>query len=350
MGALLRSVPREMWATLGSKKTVKEAWGAVKSMRQGADRVKEAHAQRLLQEFENFACKDGELVDDFAMRINTLTAELRVLGETMPENKVVRKLLRSLPRRFSQIGVSIETLLDVNTMTIEDLVGRLKAAKDWLDVDSVTERAGRLLLSEEEWLSKYRHRLTPEGSSSGSGEKKTGGSGKQKGGARGDKKEPVVKFTSEGTPRRKGRCRNCGIYGHWKEDCKRPPRKERKEEAHHAQADTDQAALLLATVNAVHVQPRDVEPPARCMTRQVVHLNEKKVLPGDHDEDRDVWVLDTGASNHMTGCHEALDGHVSARHGALRRRITRRDRGHRISDAPSQESWAQGTHRSLFHS
>jgi len=101
MGALLRSVPREMWATLGAKKTVKEVWGAVKSMRQGADRVKEAQAQRLLQEFENFACKDGELVDDFAMRISTLAAELRVLGETMPENKVVRKLLRSLPRRFS---------------------------------------------------------------------------------------------------------------------------------------------------------------------------------------------------------------------------------------------------------
>ena len=183
-------------------------------MRQGADRVKEAHAQGLLQEFENFACKDGELVDDFAMQISTLAVELRVLGETMPENKVARKLLRSLPRHFSQIGVSIETLLDVNSMTIEDLVGRLKAAEDQLDVDSVTERAGRLLLSEEEWLSKYHHRLTPEGSSSGFGEKKNGGSGKQKGGARGDKKEPVVKLTSEGTPRQKGRCRNYGIYGH----------------------------------------------------------------------------------------------------------------------------------------
>ena len=121
----------------------------MKSMRQGADRVKEAHAQRLLQEFENFACKDGELVDDFVMQINTLAAELQVLGETMPENKVVRKLLRSLPRRFSQIGVSIETLLDVNTMMIEDLVGRLKAAEDRLNVDSVTERASRLLLSEK---------------------------------------------------------------------------------------------------------------------------------------------------------------------------------------------------------
>ena len=80
------------------------------------------------------------------------------------------------------------------------------------------------------------------------------------------------------------------------------------------------------------------------MTRQVVHLNEKKVHPGDCDEDRDVWVLDTGASNHMTA------GHVGARHGALRRWIARRDRGHRIGDAPSQENGAQGTHRSVLYS
>jgi len=44
MGDLLRSIPKEMWVTLGSKKTVNEAWEAVKSMRVGADRVKEAHA------------------------------------------------------------------------------------------------------------------------------------------------------------------------------------------------------------------------------------------------------------------------------------------------------------------
>jgi hypothetical protein len=31
-----------------------------------------------------------------------------------------------------------------------------------------------------------------------------------------------VKLTSEGTPLCKGRCRNCGIYGHWAKDCKRP--------------------------------------------------------------------------------------------------------------------------------
>jgi hypothetical protein len=38
-----------------------------------------------------------------------------------------------------------------------------------------------------------------------------------------------VKLTLEGTPRCKGRCRNCGIYGHWAEDCKRPKKDKKKD-------------------------------------------------------------------------------------------------------------------------
>lgn len=213
-------------------------------------------------------------------------------------------------------------LLDVKTLSIEDLVGRLKVAEDRFEVDSITERIGCLMLSEEEWLSKYRHRLIPESSSSGGGEKQGRyNPAKQKGGGRGEKKEPVLKLTSEGTPRRKGRCRNCGIYGHWKQDCKRPPKKERKEEAHHVQADADhQPALMLATVNSVHVERR-----THCTTaslsstwNQVVHLNEKKVFPADRDESKDVWVLDTGASNHMTGCREVLSSLDTSVRGTVR--------------------------------
>ena len=65
MSSLLRSVPKEMWQSLGRKKTVKEAWEAVRTMRVGADRVKEVNAQKLLKEFENIQFKDGEFVDDF---------------------------------------------------------------------------------------------------------------------------------------------------------------------------------------------------------------------------------------------------------------------------------------------
>jgi hypothetical protein len=34
--------------------------------------------------------------------------------------------MRVLPKRFSQITASIETLLNVNTMMVEDLMNRLK--------------------------------------------------------------------------------------------------------------------------------------------------------------------------------------------------------------------------------
>jgi hypothetical protein len=41
MGALMKSAPKEMWGTLGARKTVKEAWEMVQMMRVGADQVKE---------------------------------------------------------------------------------------------------------------------------------------------------------------------------------------------------------------------------------------------------------------------------------------------------------------------
>ena len=101
MGGLLHLVPQEMWQMLGAKKTVKEAWQAVKDMRVGAERVKEANAQRLLREFENIAFKDGETVDTFALRISALAADLRTSGENITDARVVKKMLRVLPKSYA---------------------------------------------------------------------------------------------------------------------------------------------------------------------------------------------------------------------------------------------------------
>jgi hypothetical protein len=140
MGALLRSVPKEMWRLLGEKSTVKEAWEAVKSMRLGADRVKEANAQRLLMDFENITFNDGETVDDFAMRINGMSSDLRTMGEQVEESKVVKKMLRVLPKKYAQIAISIETLLDLKSLTLEELVGRLRMAEDRMETETATEK------------------------------------------------------------------------------------------------------------------------------------------------------------------------------------------------------------------
>ena len=76
---------------------MKEAWDAVKTMRIGADRVKEVNAQKLLKEFENIQFKEGESVDDFGMRITNLVGNLKTLGETIDDLRVVKKFLRVVP-------------------------------------------------------------------------------------------------------------------------------------------------------------------------------------------------------------------------------------------------------------
>jgi hypothetical protein len=135
----MRSIPKDMWGTLGAKKTVKEAWETVKSMRVGADRVKEISAQNLLREFENIGFKEGETVEDFGMRITNLVATLKSLGETIPDPQVVKKFMRVLPSHFSQVVVSIEMFCDMKELTVEDLVGWLRAAEE--QVEEKVERS-----------------------------------------------------------------------------------------------------------------------------------------------------------------------------------------------------------------
>jgi DNA-binding ferritin-like protein len=110
-----------------------------------------------MTEFENATFKEGELVDEFSMRIESLAENLRALGESITDACVAKKMLRVLPKKFSQIAASIETLLDINSLTFEDLVSRLKPSEDRATIDSITEQSSWLLLIEEEWLSKYHH-------------------------------------------------------------------------------------------------------------------------------------------------------------------------------------------------
>jgi hypothetical protein len=138
-----------MRQALGSQKTIKEAWGVVKTMRLGADRVKAVNAQKLLKEFENIAFKDGESVEDFGMRITNLVSNLKTLGEIVEDNHVVKKFLRVVPVWFTQVVMSIEMSCDLRTLIVDELVRRLRAAEERFDdkVDQIVDKEGQLLLT-----------------------------------------------------------------------------------------------------------------------------------------------------------------------------------------------------------
>jgi hypothetical protein len=83
----------------------------------------------LRSQFDRAMFREGEFVEDFALRLNGMVATLATLGEVVEEHKVVEKILRRVPPRLKQITLTISTLLDVESLTVMNLMGRLKAAE-----------------------------------------------------------------------------------------------------------------------------------------------------------------------------------------------------------------------------
>jgi hypothetical protein len=50
--------------------------------------------------------------------------------------------------------ISIETLLDINTIYVEEVTGMLPAVEQWRKPAPILDNQGRLLLCEEEWMAK----------------------------------------------------------------------------------------------------------------------------------------------------------------------------------------------------
>jgi hypothetical protein len=155
MEAILKAIPPEFIIALGSKDTAHEAWKSLKTMRLGGDRVRKAKVQQLRREYEAITFRDSEAVEDFALRLTMMVSQLGQLGDTINEEEAVEKFLRVTPPRFAQITMSIETLLDLSELTIEDIARQLKVAKDRVvEVPARTSAGGQLLLIEEEWAAR----------------------------------------------------------------------------------------------------------------------------------------------------------------------------------------------------
>ena len=66
-------------------------------------------------------------MEDFSLHLQTLISKVRSHGVTIDEEEAVSKYLHSVPVKYIQIALSIETMLDLSTLTIEDVTDRLRA-------------------------------------------------------------------------------------------------------------------------------------------------------------------------------------------------------------------------------
>ena len=86
----------------------------------------------LLSEFELLQMREDDTVDSFTAKINSVVTRASELGTTLSQPTLVRKLLNVVPDKFTQIVASMEQYSDLETMTLEEAVGRLKTYEERL--------------------------------------------------------------------------------------------------------------------------------------------------------------------------------------------------------------------------
>ena len=70
--------------------------------------------------------EEDESFDEFYAKLKDIVNSAFNLGETIPQQKIVSKLLRSLPERFHAKITTIEESKDIDKIPLTELVGNLQ--------------------------------------------------------------------------------------------------------------------------------------------------------------------------------------------------------------------------------
>jgi hypothetical protein len=67
---------------------------------------------------------------DFGLHLSSLMSELGSLGDIIDQKRVVQKIRQIVPKRYKQLAWSIESLIDLNSLSVKELIWRLTVAND----------------------------------------------------------------------------------------------------------------------------------------------------------------------------------------------------------------------------
>jgi hypothetical protein len=262
--------------------TSKQAWDILKSAYQGNDKVKIVKLQTLRMQFETLRMTESKNVDQFMTRVMGIVNQIRLIGESIPDQRIVEKVLRSLPTKFEMVVTAILESKDLSRFSTDELI------------DSLVTHETRLHLTDESIVNAFKTQFSfsrgrgrgHQGQGSTTSDQHSNGGNRQQSQHQNFQGHRQQHQNQNFQPQRgRGRrsndkssiqCYYCKKYGHYESECW-------KKQADHLSG-------------RAHVSNHTGE------TSKGMFLSCHK----SEEQPKDLWLLDSGCNNHMTGNKDLL--------------------------------------------
>ena len=127
-----QALDKDTFEKISSTTTFKEVWEILQNKHKGVDKVQKGHLQILREELEGLNMKESNSISSCFSRVLAIMSLLKRNYESLNDTLVIEKILRSLELKFDYIVVGIDDSKDLDSMTVDQLMGSLQTDKEIL--------------------------------------------------------------------------------------------------------------------------------------------------------------------------------------------------------------------------
>ncbi|XP_009340704.2 uncharacterized protein LOC103932786 [Pyrus x bretschneideri] len=143
LGIIQGAVSDEIFPRISNFETSKTAWDVLQQEFRGDKKVRSVKLQCLRRDFEDTRMNDGEALSVYLTRMTDIVNQMKTLGEELSNQRLVQKILISLPKSYDSIASIIEETKDLDSIEVQDVIGTLKGYEQRLNMhsESLAEKA-----------------------------------------------------------------------------------------------------------------------------------------------------------------------------------------------------------------
>lgn len=131
---IFTTVDVNMFGLIANCVCAKEAWKTLQKHCKGSESVRLTKVRMLISKFENLRMEESESITDYDRRLRDISNEAFSLGDPISNERLVSKVLRTLPERFNIKVCAIEEAKDTSTISLDDWTSSLRTFEMNMDL------------------------------------------------------------------------------------------------------------------------------------------------------------------------------------------------------------------------